>query len=243
MSLKFVRLCGALVLLGGVVATAVSGAAEVNLTPDKAYIEVVHGNKLIRLQRIQDTEHELTGGWTKTSRKCPPFCIQAMSAGEGVHTIGQLEMFNFMESQLRQGTGLIIDARTPAWNKRGTIPGSINIPFKVFGQDPDNPELLDALERLGVKPRDDDAGTLKLALEKWGFFGGGQKNEFWDFSAAKDIVLWCNGPWCGQSPRAINNLLKLGYPAEKIYYYRGGMQIWKILGLTTAEPISDGGAN
>ncbi|MGD8572392.1 MAG: rhodanese-like domain-containing protein, partial [Gammaproteobacteria bacterium] len=44
------------------------------------------------------------------------------------------------------------------------------------------------------------------------------------------------GMWCGQSPRAIKGLLKLGYPAEKISYYRGGMQSWQMLGLTVVIP-------
>lgn len=60
----------------------------------------------------------------------------------------------------------------------------------------------------------------------------------WDYSNAKDILLWCNGMWCGQSPRAIKNLLKQQYPANKIYYYRGGMQSWQILGLTVVIPES-----
>jgi len=48
-------------------------------------------------------------------------------------------------------------------------------------------------------------------------------------------MLWCNGPWCGQSPHAIRGLLDLGYPAEKLYYYRGGMQAWQSLGLTVVK--------
>ena len=27
-----------------------------------------------------------------------------------------------------------------------------------------------------------------------------------------------------------------GFPAEKVAYYRGGMQMWKILGLTVVVP-------
>jgi hypothetical protein len=42
--------------------------------------------------------------------------------------------------------------------------------------------------------------------------------------------------WCDQSPRAIKGLLHLGYPAEKLLYYRGGMQDWMILGLTVVTP-------
>ncbi|MED5532474.1 MAG: rhodanese-like domain-containing protein, partial [Pseudomonadota bacterium] len=49
-------------------------------------------------------------------------------------------------------------------------------------------------------------------------------------------VMFCNGMWCGQSPNNIKNLLKFGYPAHKIKWYRGGMQDWEILGLSTAKP-------
>ena len=38
------------------------------------------------------------------------------------------------------------------------------------------------------------------------------------------------------SNRAIANLLSVGYPGEKIYYYRGGMQGWLTLGLTVHVP-------
>ena len=57
-----------------------------------------------------------------------------------------------------------------------------------------------------------------------------------DFSDCKTAVMFCNGMWCGQSPANIHQLLKLGYPADKIKWYRGGMQNWEILGLTTAKP-------
>jgi len=54
----------------------------------------------------------------------------------------------------------------------------------------------------------------------------------WDCKAAKPVALFCNGVWCGQSPTAIRNMIKAGYPADRIFYYRGGMQVWRLLGLT-----------
>ena len=71
-----------------------------------------------------------------------------------------------------------------------------------------------------------------------GLFDADQKTDAWDYSGAKQVVFWCNGPWCGQSPRAIKGLLSHGYPPEKVYYYRGGMQMWKVLGLTVVMPES-----
>lgn len=49
-----------------------------------------------------------------------------------------------------------------------------------------------------------------------------------------EIVLFCNGPWCGQSPTAIRRIIEAGYPADRISYYRWGMQGWRMLGLTVA---------
>jgi rhodanese-related sulfurtransferase len=56
--------------------------------------------------------------------------------------------------------------------------------------------------------------------------------EGWDCKAAKPVALFCNGVWCGQSPTAIRNMIGAGYPADRIFYYRGGMQVWRLLGLT-----------
>ncbi|PHQ98001.1 MAG: sulfurtransferase [Marinosulfonomonas sp.] len=58
----------------------------------------------------------------------------------------------------------------------------------------------------------------------------------WICDGAKSVALFCNGPWCGQSPTAIRAMISVGYPADKIYYYRGGMQAWRMLGLTVIEP-------
>lgn len=54
----------------------------------------------------------------------------------------------------------------------------------------------------------------------------------WDCANAKPVALFCNGIWCGQSPTAIRNMVEEGYPADRIFYYRGGMQVWRTLGLT-----------
>ena len=60
----------------------------------------------------------------------------------------------------------------------------------------------------------------------------------WDYSQAKTLIMFCNGMWCGQSPNNIKNLLKFGYPSHKLKWYRGGMQNWENLGLTTAKPVN-----
>lgn len=217
-------------------------AVDVMLTDYLAYLEVKQDGKKVRVERIQDQENMLTDGYAKTSRKCPPFCIQPMKVAPGVTTVGEAEIFRFMERQLAQGTGLLIDARTPSWHEKGTIPGSINIPFTVFAGDANDPETIAALERIGgVRRGEVDAMTrnFERVMAPLGLFGANLKTDTWDFSNAKELVLWCNGPWCGQSPRAIKGLIDLGFPPEKISYYRGGMQMWKILGLTVVVPDSE----
>ncbi|MBF0583148.1 MAG: rhodanese-like domain-containing protein [Magnetococcales bacterium] len=51
----------------------------------------------------------------------------------------------------------------------------------------------------------------------------------------KDIIAFCNGWWCGQSPEGIKNLVALGYTG-KIYYFRDGNQGWVDAGLPLSTP-------
>jgi len=59
----------------------------------------------------------------------------------------------------------------------------------------------------------------------------------WECSGALEVFAFCNGPACGQSPQAIKAMVRQGFPAEKIHYYRGGMQSWTVMGLTTVENL------
>jgi len=208
-------------------------ALDVKISGTISNVETTHNGELVRIQRIQDQNHVLTGGYTKTSRKCPPFCVQPIHVAPGVTTVGELELLDFIKTKLNNGTGVLVDARTPSWYKKGTIPGSINIPFTTFGKKSSTLVKTSGLAKLGVTMRDEnDQGSFMDQMIS--IFSNGNNEELtrWDYSGAKDVLLWCNGIWCGQSPRAIRGLLSLGYPADKIFYYRGGMQAWQSLGLT-----------
>ncbi len=74
------------------------------------------------------------------------------------------------------------------------------------------------------------------AADRLGELGCEPDFDGWLCDEAKTVVLFCNGPWCGQSPTAIRAMIKAGFPAEKIHYYRGGMQVWRMLGLTVIVP-------
>ena len=210
-------------------------AMEVKITQDLDSVPVHHGNDFIQIQRIQDQDNVLTGGFTKTSRKCPPFCVQPLHVAPGVTTVAELELLEFIDKKLEVDDGVLIDARTPSWFDKGTIPGSVNIPFTHFDPEKSAQELAQVLKKLNVKKKTGGSSFVDSIL---GYFSDNANaaDNPWDFSEAKEVLLFCNGIWCGQSPTAIKNLLALGYPAEKIYYYRGGMQAWQSLGLTVYKP-------
>ena len=51
----------------------------------------------------------------------------------------------------------------------------------------------------------------------------------------RDLIAFCNGWWCGQSPTGIKALLRLNYKG-KIYYFREGNQGWADAGLPFFVP-------
>lgn len=60
---------------------------------------------------------------------------------------------------------------------------------------------------------------------------GGQ----WDCGQARKVYAFCNGPVCPQSPTAIAAMVRDGFPADRIYYYRGGMLDWAALGFPIVQ--------
>lgn len=190
--------------------------ADINITRSLYSFEVDHGEKSVEVKREQNPDATITGPFAKTSRPCPPLCVQPHQVADGVRTIGIRELVEFMQTELAVGEGLLIDARTPDWHIKGTIPGSINIPYT-------------ALNRKSGATEIDLADTFEV-------FGVVEGDGGWDFSGAAQLVLWCNGTWCGQSPAAIRGLLAEGYPADKIDYFRGGMEDWLQYGMTVVTP-------
>ena len=102
---SFVRGIGFICLLAfGVNAAAneeevsVGGDGVVPLYEGKPFLHVMHQGKSVKVQRIQDREYELRGYFAKTVRDCPPFCLNPISAGIGVATVGEREVFDFMEN-------------------------------------------------------------------------------------------------------------------------------------------------
>lgn len=139
--------------------------------------------------------------------------IYPMHIKEGVETFAELEVLRFIEEMQTRKDYLLVDTRDGDWYEYETIPGAKHYWVAIL-KDPKvfKEEFTTMLQEIGVKTNKD--GT-------------------YDFSNAKTLLLFCNGPWCGQSPIAILELMKLGYPAEKLKWYRGGLHDWKSLALTT----------
>ena len=190
---------------------------EVNISADLASVEVIHQGRKVTIMRNQDQGNSINPEFAKTSRKCPPFCIQPSELAPGVRTIAELEVLHFLKKMSDDDASvLVIDSRTPAWVAKGIIPGAVNIPWDTLEIGKSNPAVVQTLleNQLGAERRD----------------------GFWNFDKAKTLVLFCNGSWCGRSPTTIKGLLGIGYPAHKLLWYRGGMQDWESLGLTTLKP-------
>jgi len=173
---------------------------EVKINARTPSVTIATKDGPVEIMRKQDQEATIDPKYAKTSRKCPPFCIQPMQVAPGVTTVGEVELLEFAKKG-----GKLIDGRTVEWHIDGTIPGAINMPYTQMAK------------------RLDEIGCSKKSDGKWGC------------AKAEKVLLFCNGPWCGQSPMAIKAMLREGYPAEKILYYRGGMQAWHTLGLTVIE--------
>ena len=214
-----------------------AGEQDAGVTPIE-HATIIHATDQVTVQRIEGAEFLVDDAFITGSQSCTPHCSNPLTLMEDVRTVGELEVIEFMQTGQYPGKGMIVDTRSPDWHERGTIPGSVNLPFALFEKSENEAELVDVLERLGARQRHDVGIVIRL-LERIGLFNGDMKTSRWDFTDASDVLLWCNDPWCGQAPRAIKALLSHGYPAEKLYYYRGGMQTWQSLGLATITITKD----
>ena len=140
--------------------------------------------------------------------------ISPIKYSDKVETYGEVEVLDFIERAKDNKNMLFVDSRTENWFYHETIPTAVNVPYVYLKQSQYPDEFQEYIEILGVKKIDGK----------------------YDFTNAKEILLFCNGAWCGQSPESMKALIEIGYPEEKLKWYRGGIQSWLSLGLTTIKP-------
>ena len=140
--------------------------------------------------------------------------IAPMKYSDKVETYGEVEVLEFIEKAKDNKTMLLVDSRTENWFYHETIPSAVNVPYVYLKQSQYPDEFEEYLAILGVKKVD------------------GKYN----FENAKELLMFCNGAWCGQSPESMKYLIEIGYPEAKLKWYRGGIQSWLSLGFTTVKP-------
>ncbi|MCW8831353.1 MAG: rhodanese-like domain-containing protein, partial [Gammaproteobacteria bacterium] len=152
-------------------ANALAAGKPVGISKGVMSVEVVNHGKKTKITRNQDNSNTIKQDFAKTSRPCPPFCIQPMVLAPGVETIAELEVMDYL-SKMANGDDsiLVIDSRTPDWTKKGTIPGSINIPWTKL-----NAAKADAI-------------SIGEIMEDKFNVGGDEDDR--DFSKAKTLVMF-----------------------------------------------------
>jgi len=194
-----------------------AAAQDVRITTFKNDSQFTLNGRTFTITRNQDAAATLNGDFARTSRACPPHCIQPMTLEDGVTTLGEVEVLAFLENEVSDRRGLLLDTRSPDEFARGSIPGAVNVPFMTLA--PENRYRGDILQALGAVSNAD--GSM-------------------DFTNAMSLALFSGGNWSSDAPRGIDNLLAAGYPPENLFYYRGGMQAWMHVGLTVHLPTNPG---
>jgi rhodanese-related sulfurtransferase len=144
---------------------------------------------------------------TNNQKSCPPYCIVPMYI-EGVKTVGELETLDILKSMNEKEKRLVLDTRESKYYNRGTIPGAFNLPADMLLEDSNY--FNDVISILGIEKVDGR----------------------WKVNDVHELLIFDDGITDNKAQKAIKSLLKLSYPPDKIFYYRGGFSSWKNLGLT-----------
>lgn len=182
---------------------------EVLLSEGVKSVNISLNGESFTIQRNQTPSNTITDLYANTTVGS----LQPMILAPGIETIGELDVIEYLQQAQADSNIVLVDTRTPFWFSRMRIPASINVPYSLFKGELSAFETVEKFFNVKV----DERGEL-------------------DFSQAKTIVGYCNGYFCGQTPSAFTreafSLINIGYPPEKLKYYRGGMQAWTSLGLT-----------
>jgi rhodanese-related sulfurtransferase len=170
-------------------------------------------NKLMSVTVLHESEKVvIEREMLERERACPPFCIEPMMIKDVV-TLGELETLAFIDKLKEKKSRLLIDVRENIFYEKATIPGAINLPFSMLKDDSKYQESV--LRLLGA--------TLSTPKFK----------QKWVFKNAQFLLLFGSSVTSSEASSSVKQLLKLGYPSARLFYYRGGIASWQALGLTT----------
>lgn len=174
----------------------------------EAKASFVFNGEQIQISRDTGTALQHAATFAGVINTCGAPCIVPMEVAQGVPTFGETEVLSFLINEVANATGLLVDARMPNDRARGFIPGSVNLPYATM-----------------------DSGTSFLT-EIFTALGARALDGAFNFADAQSLLVYDTGPSSDDAGRLVNNLLAAGYPSEKIKYYRGGMQVWAVLGFS-----------
>ena len=197
--------------LAGLWVSASALAAQEYLTEARASF-IFNGERV----KISRGDTDIARYVTRFAAKgdCGAPCIAPMQVAQGVRTLDETQVLEFLVEEVAGNKGLMVDARMPEDRSQGYIPGTVSLPHATLA--PDNTFSKDILRALGAR-------------EFQGVF---------NFADARQLLIYDNGPSTNDAGNLIGHLLVHGYPAEKIRYYRGGMQVWAVLGFSIEEERS-----
>jgi len=155
--------------------------------------------------------------------------LEPMQLAKNIKSVGEVEVLRHILAMSKEPDKyILIDARTKKWYKQITIPTAINLPFNKILYDENYDED-------DFKNKETYKNYQKEYKYMFKLLNIKESKKGLDFSKAKVALLFCNGSWCSQSPKAIRKLINLGYPAEKLLWYRGGLQDWLIYNFTVEK--------
>lgn len=152
----------------------------------------------------------------------------------------------FVAKNAKGEESVITRVMTPCAKNKGWIQAMVPVPgVHPIGEI----EMLNAMNDRDAllvdmrEPEDRANGTIGGSMHIVYTEVAGRLNELgcsktagkWDCSKAKKVYAFCNGPACPQSPSAILAMTREGFPADRIYYYRGGMLDWAALGFPVVK--------
>src|SRR4051812_11902316 len=76
-------------------ANATPKEIEYKITEGIPSVTVMQNGKPVTIMRNQNPENTINPAYAKTTRKCPPFCVNPITIAPGVETIGEVEMLDF----------------------------------------------------------------------------------------------------------------------------------------------------
>ena len=191
-----------------------SGAVYAQQAFKEASASFIFNGERVQIDRNNPEVARFAARFASSGDACGAACIAPMVVAEGIATYGEPDVLTFLVDKVAGNKGLMVDARMPADRANGYIPGTVSLPFATMSAE--NEFKDDILKALGAREFD-------------GIF---------NFADARELLIYDNGPSTDDAGKLVRSLLSQGYPPEKIYYYRGGMQVWSVLGFSIEEGTS-----